>query len=139
MKTTNYKISKQLLEAGFKKKTNWVWSWSGDDHQLLCYNDTSDKVEEKDFLSYDFETILETLPRNIELRKKGKIGVIYELRAYFHSAYQEIECVREESNYIGYQNFQGFHPVLTVMQQENESLADATARLWLELKEMGFV
>jgi len=112
MKTTSYKISKELAEAGFKAETDFYWAkWNEGDPELVHAKDGTPSLIEK-VPAYDFETILENenLPREIELKKMGKDGVIYELRTYFN--------------------------VLTVAQQANESLADSAARLWLELKKL---
>ena len=133
MKTTNYQISKQLAEAGFKAKS--IFGWHVDGKECAPAYPLSPTATGY-FWSYDLETILESLPRRIELRKMGKDGVIYELRACFQRSYSE---GFKESNYFGYQNFQGFHQELCFMQQENESLADTAARLWLKLKQAGLV
>ena len=110
MTTTNYEISKQLAEAGFEAEAH---------HKLHCFK------ENTLYSYYDLETILEALPKTVVLKTIPK--KIYELRVWFNS----------NENQIGYQDFQGFHPVLTVAQQENESLADVAAKLWLKLKKEG--
>ena len=114
MKTTNYLISKQLAEAGFKAKTNWVWAWSGDEHQLCCYNNTTDEAEKRDFLSYDLETILEALPNQIEIGRC--CPATYKL----------------EKNITGY--WHNIEYEIYVEKEENESLADTAAKLWLSLR-----
>jgi hypothetical protein len=126
MKTTNYEISKQLAEAGFKAETDFYWAkWNEGDPELVHAKDGTPPLIEK-VPAYDFETILEALPKTIIFKTIEKI---YELRVWFNS----------DENQIGYQNFQGFHSELCFEQQENESLADVAARLWLELKQMGLV
>lgn len=134
MKTTSYEISKQLTEAGFKAETEFFWAkWNEGEPELAHGKEQLPHLIEQ-VPAYDFETILQVLPRVFELRKVGKVGVIYELRAYFYHAFQHGEYLREEDNYIGYQNFQGFLPKLCFKQEKNESFADAAARLWLGLK-----
>lgn len=92
MKTTNYEISKQLVEAGFKGETNTTKAMLGT----------------KDYPAFHLETILEKLPKNYLLRSDW------------------MECFL-----CG--DFHG------TKRQDNESLADTAARLWLKLKKEGLV
>lgn len=128
MKVTSYILSKKLAEAGFEAETNFIWAWSGDDHQLFCMpNIRAERQDEKDFLAYDLETILEALPKQHDFFTRG-VGK-YELRIWYH----------EDKAFIGYQNFDGFDKLLTLEQEENESLADTAARLLLTLVEKGLL
>lgn len=134
MKTTNYEISKQLAEAGFEGETDFYWGrWDTKTKITLIHKtDTMPYLRDSHIKAYDFETILQELPRRIEV----KTGMIYELRACFYRSYSE---GFEERNYIGYQNFQGFHSQLLFKQEENESLADTAARLLLLLHEKNLI
>jgi hypothetical protein len=128
MQTTNYEISKQLAEAGFESAINWVWiELNGDLLRIHLSQFHLVHPELEKIIAYDFETILEALPRTVVLKTIPK--KIYELQVWFNS----------NKNQIGYQDFQGFHPVLTVAQQENESLADVSARLLLLLHEKNLI
>ena len=138
MTTTNYEISKQLAEAGFETYTEFYYvadakcisqGNDAEDYELVhmdcgymqklkyCFN----------YPAYDFETILEALPKLHDFFSRG-VGK-YELRIWYH----------EKKAFIGYQNFDGFDKRLTFEQEENESLADTAAKLWLKLKKEGLV
>ena len=70
MKTTNYEISKQLAEAGFKAEAH---------HKLYCFK------ENTLYSYYDLETILEALPSRINLEHKDtskKINLSYDSIRY---------------------------------------------------------
>lgn len=109
MKTTNYQISKQLLEAGFRtNEENQIWNYKEQERWSMPV--------------FDLETILEALPKQHDFFSRG-IGK-YELRIWYH----------EGKAFVGYQNYAGFDKVMTFEQEQNESLADTAARLWLKLK-----
>lgn len=125
MKTTNYEISKQLAEAGFETYTEFYYvadakcisqGNDAEDYELVhmdcgymqklkyCFN----------YPAYDLETILDALPRG--LRVEGKY---WELGLHF----------REFGESISYNNGS-----IAVYLEENESLADVAAKMWLKLK-----
>jgi len=121
MKTTNYEISKQLAEAGFKAETQFYWvKWNTGEPELVHEKEQTPALIEK-VGAYDLETILKALPKQHDFFSRG-IGN-YELRIWYH----------ENKVFIGYQNFDGFDKLLTFEQEENESLADTAARLLLLL------
>jgi hypothetical protein len=135
MKTTSYKISKQLLEAGFKAendfwnsrpsaKNDFFWArWDTNSKFVLVHKtDTTPYMLNSYIPAYDLETILEALPKQHDFFSRG-IGK-YELRIWYH----------EGKAFVGYQNFDGFDKIMTFEQEQNESIADTAARLWLELK-----
>jgi hypothetical protein len=66
------------------------------------------------------------LPKQHDLSRG--IG-LYELRIWYH----------EGKAFVGYQNFDGFDKVMTLEQEQNESLADTAARLLILLHEEGIV
>ena len=96
MKTTNYEISKQLAEARFK--ANQVWNQEGQ------------------FWGYDLETILEALPKEIELEDDDYYFTMGGYYGRWKIAYQ----VSFKVKYI-------------LTTSKNESLADTAARLLLLL------
>jgi hypothetical protein len=121
IKVTSYILSKQLAEAGFEAETNYIYAWSGDDHQLLCFSNPVEIDHEKDILGYDLETILEALPYSIE--KDG-----FE---YFLSANQFVIAYLEENHCES--------DLCDEIKKQNESLADCAARLLLLLVEKGLL
>lgn len=126
MKTTSYEISKQLAEAGFKQETDFYWAkWNEGDPELVHAKDGTPSLIEK-VLAWDLETILKALPKQHDLRRG--IGM-YELRIWYH----------EGKAFIGYQNFNGFDKVMTLEQEQNESLADIAARLLILLESKGLI
>jgi|SanBayMetagenome_1026888.scaffolds.fasta_scaffold46899_3 hypothetical protein len=138
MKTTSYKISKQLAEVGFNKykipATEYCWHHDNfGSTRFLVGAELEDKTtqtlvsEYKIYPAYDLETLLEALPKQHDFFSRG-VGK-YELRIWYH----------ENKMFIGYQNFDGFDKLLTFEQEENESLADCAAKLWLKLKKEGLV
>ena len=115
MKTTNYEISKQLAEAGFAYDYDCGYTHKGKlidiQEQMGAYH-----IETPSFC---FETIWEALPeviRNNEILNLRKNEIGY----YFWDTDEEV-CLT------------GFD------KQENESLADTAARLWLKLKEKNLI
>jgi len=118
MKTTNYEISKQLAEAGFKAKS--IFGWHVDGKECAPSYPLSPTATGY-FWSYDLETILQALPESVKFDNKwawfemDKNFIIYEFTD------EDNTCLFD------------FH------KQENESLADTAARLWLKLKERGLV
>lgn len=124
MKTTSYKISKQLAEAGFEEENDFFWArWDTDSKFVLVHNTNTTPYLLNSYIpAFDLETILETLPKQHDFFSRG-IGK-YELRIWY----------REGKAFVGYQNYAGFDKVMTLEQEQNESIADTAARLWLELK-----
>jgi len=130
MKTTSYKISKQLAEAGFEAYTQFYHSADAkcisrgkdeDDYELI-YNDLSYSQIAKNYNipAYDLETILDALPEMILLGGFPK----------------QLPCTLYISKKgIGYDYERG----LTSLAKENESLADCAARLLLLLVEKGLL
>jgi hypothetical protein len=122
MKTTNYEISKQLAEAGFEGQQRPDCCARGNEFNFyeikeneMLKNPT--KLFGMRYYAYDLETILEALPRG--LRVEGKY---WELGLHF----------REFGKSISYNNGS-----IAVYLEENESLADVAAKMWLKLKKEG--
>jgi hypothetical protein len=123
MKTTSYEISKMLLEADFKAKTDFYWAkWNEGDPELMHKRDGTPPLIEK-VPAYDLETILETLPDSIHDKENCSSGESFELT----------------KDYIQYSSTLTNFDYFSVDKQENESLADTAARMWLKLKKMGLV
>ena len=123
MKTTNYKISKQLAEIGFKQRSTigWFTSKCGgggrfnvpdgikSGYNLECY-------------SFDLETILEALPKEIK-------------KLHFWATWS----TSSDCYIFGYIDGIVRNTELETATEENESLADTAAKLWLKLKKEGLV
>ena len=131
MKTTNFENSKKLAEIGFKKESAYVWtdnSWGKGIYSLV--NKYMSRNVGECFLSYDLETILDALPKTLVLDEglptiyQGKLKIFFDV---------------EGKNYIGYQNFEGFHPKFTIEQEAGESLADTASKLLTKLCEAGII
>jgi len=132
MKTTNYKISKQLKKNGLSEKLGFIDYYYNTDKQLRhrdqeSYCSTAKENTQVDCFSYDFETILEALPKQHDFFSRG-VGK-YELRIWYH----------QKKMFIGYQNFDGYDKLLTLEQEKNESLADIAARLLILLHNKGLI
>ena len=117
MKTTNFEISKKLKEIGFDAEFNFHYK-ATDPFNL--YDSGYDDYRDRNTPSYDLETLIDALPK--------KINDNLQLRVLF-----------DEYNFIGYQNWDGFVPKLTIKQKENESLADTAGRLIIKLFEAGII
>ena len=132
MKITSYEISKQLAEAGFAEagsdaSPNWsCWAWvklNGDllGLHLSQFHLVDPKLEK--IAAYNLETILDALPPKIA-RGEGRSptsSFIFTKNGMGYAQKPQIE-------------FQEF-----INRQENESLADTAAKLWLKLKKEGLV
>jgi hypothetical protein len=110
MTTTSYKISKQLAEAGFEAGTDTL------------IHDPKHPITGERYASFCFETILEALPDSIHDKENC-------------SSEESLELTK---NYIQYSSTLSFN-YYRVNKQENESLADTAARLWLKLKKKGLI
>lgn len=138
MKVTSFEISKELAEIGFEAKTDFCWyeyrnvngspnlilSYIGDD----CDMDTKPMqplLDENATLCFDLETILEALPKRIDI---NGVGCRFEM-------YSFADLDRNELISIGYMRARNF----TALSSKNESLADTAARLWLKLKKENLI
>jgi len=113
MKTTNYENSKKLAEIGFKADTYFGY----DRFYQLDYpisNGSSHHIK-----AYDLETLLEALPAFIELEYRKGAKNYYLLNGVG----------------IGYADTLEFF----CHKQQNESLADTTARLLILLHEKNII
>ena len=79
--------------------------------------------QEGQFWGYDLETILETLPNFIANKNKGENCLVIDV------AFGEIHYEGDSDN----------DAMFITTTEENESLADTAARLWLKLKKEGLV
>jgi len=132
MKTTSYKISKQLQKNGLSKlngesKLSFMEYYYKTDKQLRHRNQepycsTDKENTQVDCFAYDLETILEALSDSIHDKENC-------------SSEESLELTKD---YIQYSSTLSFN-YYRVDKQENESLADTAARMWLKLKKMGLV
>ena len=129
MKTTGYEISKRLNEAGFKGGSDCCYLYDGRlirDGQEFGYHPTiCDGESIVDCFSYDLETILEALPKRIDI---NGVGCRFEM-------YSFADLDRNELISIGYMRTRNF----TVLSSKNESLADCAAKMWLKLKKENLI
>ena len=110
MKITSYEISKQLAEAGFKtNEENQIWNYEGQEIWSVP--------------AFDLETILEALPNFIANKNKGENCLVIDV------AFGEIHYEGDSDN----------DAMFITTTEENESLADTAAKLWLKLKKEGLV
>ena len=133
MKTTSYEISRKLWEIGFKGEAKGIIFESG---KILRNAATAESIKdeegvfvtqlikrEKAFPYYDLETILEALPVSTD-HKGFATNLVMSKRVFGYTI-----------------NFTDRLPewIFCEAQQENESLADTTARLLIKLVEAGIV
>ena len=131
-KTTSYEISKKLKEAGFGKSSAFAHfkSKCGGGGIFYVWEGIKGGYE-KEFFSYDLETILDALPKKLA-NKYGKNGA---LKLSYDTKLNWIYYADKE-DYILFFNDYAF---CEIKSQENESLADTAGRMWLLLKEKGIV
>lgn len=115
MKTTNLEISKKLAEIGFKAETDKCWAKIKnlhlDEFDLLSLEYQLPRHCNLWYLSYDFETLLDSL------KSKGHISLF------------------GQNNNIWFD----FNDEDDVVLQDNESLADMAGRLIIKLHEKGLI
>lgn len=111
MKTTSYKISKKLKEAGFEAETDFYFH--GQQLRNLTFpRHIADADGKGNVKAYDLETILDAL------KQTGKRIMI---------------VVKSDIWGIN------FNYEFNIYSKENESLADTAGKMWLLLKEKGLV
>lgn len=116
MKTTSYKISKQLQEIGFKAENNFYWEVriSGVTEPEIVKDGYNFPVDYR-YPAYDLETILEALP-------------YYQILKNF--------LIDQKTMSIGNAIvYQGDDFNCLVKQENKESLADCAAKLLIKLVE----
>lgn len=122
MKTTNYEISKELAEAGFQAETQFYWvKWNTGEPELVHEKEQTPALIEK-VGAWDLETILEALPKEIK-------------KLHFWATWS----TSSDCYIFGYIDGIVRNTELETATEENESLADTAARLWLKLKKEGLV
>lgn len=122
MKTTSYEISKKLKEAGFEAETDDFWvKWNEGEATLINRYEPTPSLIEK-ISAYDLETILESVPMGIDKNEK-RYDLVIEQRVFFYYSDDDGNELEEFS----------------IMQKQDESLADTAARLWLVLKQENLI
>ena len=116
-KTTSYEISKQLKEAGFEAETDYNFIERNNQKVFLRNIKELTDIELMNEIgvfikSYDLETLLDALPNTTEIIISNYTGK----RIFYLNS-----------------NIRGNEVSIAI--EENESLADAAGRMWLELKE----
>lgn len=131
MKTTSYEISKKLAEIGFKAPTFFIAFKPYENCQKTHVISTTPFKDEGldksrgEYLSYDLETILEALPKEINLMcGRSFLEVTF---SYDNSA-----------PYILYRN-DDRTIAINSRKENDESLADTAARLLILLNEKGVI
>lgn len=124
MKTTNYENSKKLAEIGFKAET-----------KNEVYNENYVVNGEEPLPSYDLETLLEALPKEIELDRDNnfKEGFLKLQYGRWHIKGIGYFCAEDAPIYLGGEI------ALAVSFEGNESLADTAARLLILLHEKNII
>ena len=128
MKTTSYEISKQLKKNGLSEKLGFMEYYYNTDKQLKRryeepYCSTWKENTQVDCFSYDLETILEALPNFIANKNKGENCLVIDV------AFGVIHYEGDSDN----------ETMFITTTEENESLADTAAKMWLKLKKEGLV
>jgi len=134
-KTTNFEISKKLAEIGFRDKCDYFYfhedknDYEASSLEAFGWDEISDcDIEDKYYPSYDLETLLDALPKEIPHKNHKKLfGMLVNLTINFIS--------KKDIVNIGY-SFGCFDFIET--KKGNESLADTAGRLiiWLHEKNL---
>jgi hypothetical protein len=139
-KTTNFEISKKLAEIGFKVKTNAEKCWVKprmsiyDNFTLTNFNFQVPAHCDDWFLSYDLETLLDALPRNISVMEEI-YPTDFNLNIDLNENVQTISYIEEGT----YRSLQEHHPEAFIVATQNESLADTAGRLIILLHEKNLI
>ena len=129
MKTTNYEISKKLLEAGFGKGSAFAHfkSKCGGGDILYVFEGIKGGYE-AEFFSYDLETILDALPKKIKFKEKEY--------CFWMQWSGSSDCYI--MGYV-YGNLRATELEVSRYDDENKSLADIAGEMWLILKKKGLI
>ena len=146
MKTTSFLISKQLKEAGFGKSSAFAHfkSKCGGGGIFYVWEGIKGGYE-KEFFSYDLETLLDALPDSItreykskedcEIKEFKEILKIDKYEIYYRCC--AIETADDANRYF---NEYGYMQEFSVYNFSNTgSLADTAGKMWLMLKEKGII
>lgn len=117
LKTTSFEVSKQLLEIGFKQEPCFMWK---DKDTCEPFQEGKDSIP-----SYDLETLIDSLPRKLELPNEKQC---YSL---------SLETPIKGHDYIKYANVSRRR--LFCIQKENDLFVNTVAKLILQMHKEGFV
>lgn len=117
--TTSFKMSKKLAESGFEKFHDYIFLWSESKfsptrftrHPEIEDNNLIQLISRGFYPAYDFETLINNIPKSGLYFEFGLQGKRFLIKS----------CE------------------ITILQQDDESLTDCIARLWLLLKEKGII
>lgn len=120
MKTTSFEISKELMSIDFKAESSLCWSL-----QTRTEAAQIGFVGEDTIPAYDFETILQALPKKINDAS---------LEIYFLRDCRAMVCyLTEEYCHAEFADKRD----MAVAQQQNGSIADAASKMLILLHEKG--
>lgn len=132
MKVTSFSISQKLAEIGFDKKAGFLDCYYNTEGQLRNKHQEKYYEEENtdvDCFSYDLETILDALPKEIENK-------IHPIESW------QLDMTKEFIGYSYYYSCQSDvdkETLFSTIKLHTESLADMAARLLIKLHETGLV
>jgi hypothetical protein len=137
-KTTNFEISKKLAEIGFKAKAEKCWAKIRHSVSSEFYLVSLDFAVPQNcdvwILSYDLETLLNALPRNISVMEEI-YPTDFNLNIDLNENVQTISYIEEGT----YRSLQEHHPEAFIVATQNESLADTAGRLIILLHEKNLI
>lgn len=125
MKTVSLELSKQLKEAGYPQNMDWIYSW---------YCSESD-CEERELQTRD-DNYCESCGRVVEVILSPTADEILEQLPARLKDGDELEMIKYPEKYVvGY-----WHEAdQWSMAEEDISLADSAAKMWLYLKKEGLL
>lgn len=131
MRTTSYDISKELFKIGFCAK-EFLFAYKDQGSTQLWNVKLWPKDEKQIFYpSYDLETILEALPKEITIPEFGEEEGILELTFPHENGRGTIAY-----NFHKIKNAWG---IFNINQRCKESMADIAGKMLLQLHEKGLV
>ena len=137
-KTTNFEISKKLAEIGFKVKAEKCWAKIrhsvSSEFNLVNLNYAVPAHCDDWFLSYDLETLLDALPRNISVMEEI-YPTDFNLNIDLNENVQTISYIEEGT----YRSLQEHHPEAFIVATQNESLADTVGKMIILLHEKNLI
>lgn len=134
MKVTSFEISKKLAEIGFNKDHDYNYRFGCDTGWQIETGWAS--KERGDIPAHDLETILNALPKKIEMGGDTK-ELILNIANSELSYTSEDNCYYTMSPNGTYPN--GTPKDIIVFRNKDKSLADTAARLLMKLHEAGLV
>lgn len=131
MKTTNFEISKKLKEIGFEAEFNFHYKATD---PVNLYDSGYEDYKERNTPSYDLETLIGALPKDISVKHKYYIQFLFIQLADgpIKIGYYE-PCTEYQGHYDMRED------VFESRQEETESLADTAGKMLIKLFEAGII